>query len=416
MRIAIIGSGVSGLVCAHLLHGRHDVVLYESEGRPGGHSHTHRVELPELTCSVDTGFLVYNERTYPLFCRLLERLGVATQASDMCFSVSDQRSGIEWRGTSLSTVFAQRRNLVHPKFLAMLADVGRFNRLCRSLLLDPPPDSVTLEDVLSPHRWSEGFREWYLVPLGSSIWSANPQTFTLIPAATFARFFERHGLLSLRDQPRWRTVTGGSRSYVDAILAPLRAEERLRLSTPVDKIRRTGDGVELVGPAGYERFDQVIVATHSDQALRLLADADRAEREVLGALRYQPNQATLHTDAALMPRSRKAWASWNYHRLDPDSDQATLTYHLNQLQGIPSSTPVLVTLNRDGAIDPDKVISRMEYAHPVLDAAAVVAQGRRGEVNGHRRTWYVGAYWGYGFHEDGVRSATEACAGLGVTM
>ena len=223
MRIAIIGSGVSGLVTAHLLHGRHDVVLYESDERPGGHSHTHRVELPELTCDVDTGFLVYNERTYPLFCRLLDELGVATRPSDMSFSVADQRTGLEWRGTSFSTVFAQRRNLARPEFLRMLADVGRFNRLARGLLADPPPDSVTLEEVLAPHRWSAGFRDWYLVPLGSSIWSADPSTFTQIPAATFARFFERHGLLNVRDQPKWRTVDGGSKRYVDAILRPLRS-------------------------------------------------------------------------------------------------------------------------------------------------------------------------------------------------
>jgi len=416
MRIAIVGSGVSGLVCAHLLHPHHDVVLYESDDRPGGHSHTHRVELPDLDCDVDTGFLVYNERTYPLFGRLLDRLDVATQASDMCFSVSDQRTGIEWRGSSVSTVFAQRRNLVRPAFLAMLADVARFNRLCQGLLVDPPPDTVTLEDVLAPHRWSSGFRSWYLVPLGSSIWSANPRTFTRIPAATFARFFERHGLLRLRDQPRWRTVTGGSKRYVEAILAPLRAEGRVRLSTPVDKILRHGPRVELVGPAGPETYDHVIVATHSDQALRLLSDADRAERAVLGAIRYQSNRATLHTDASLMPVNRRAWASWNYHRLEGAGDMATLTYHLNQLQGIPSATPVLVTLNRDEAIDPTAVIARMDYSHPVLDPAAVEAQGRKGEINGTRNTWFAGAYWGYGFHEDGVRSAVDTCRAFGVTL
>ena len=255
MRIAIVGSGVSGLVCAHLLRKRHDVVLYEADGRPGGHSHTHRVELPEGTFDVDTGFLVYNERTYPLFCRLLDRLGVATQASDMSFGMSDERTGLEWRGTSPSTVFAQRRNLARPEFLRMLADVRRFNRLAAGLLEEPPPDEVTLEEVLSSRRWSEGFREWYLIPLGSSIWSAKPNMFTQIPAATFARFFERHGLLRLRDQPRWRTVTGGSSRYVEAILAPLapRADcasvplstrsdasrERSKLSVPPESSRTT---------------------------------------------------------------------------------------------------------------------------------------------------------------------------------
>jgi predicted NAD/FAD-binding protein len=415
MRIAIIGSGVSGLVCAHLLSGRHDVVLYEADDRPGGHSHTHRVELPDAVVQVDTGFLVYNERTYPLFCRLLDRLGVATQPSDMSFSVTDARTGIEWRGTSPSTVFAQRRNLARPAFWRMLGDIGRFNRLARGLLQDPPPDRVTLEDVLSQHRWSVGFRDWYLIPLGSSIWSADPKTFTAIPAATFARFFERHGLLRLRDQPRWRTVTGGSQAYVQAILRPLEAEGRLRLATPIDKIRRGAGGVEVVGPGGAESYDHVVVATHSDQALRLLSDPDRLESETLGAIRYQSNRATLHTDARLLPRNRRAWASWNYHRLQPDTDQATLTYHLNQLQGFSSATPVLVTLNRDDAIDPERVLARMDYAHPVLDSVTVMAQQRHRELNGARRTWFCGAYWGNGFHEDGVASAVETCRALGVT-
>lgn len=416
MRIAIIGSGVSGMVCAHLLHERHDVVLYEADDRPGGHSHTHHVELHDTTAYVDTGFLVYNERTYPLFCRLLDRLGVATQPSDMSFSVSDVRSGIEWRGTSPSSVFAQRRNVARPAFGRMLVDIGRFNRIARGLLEDPPPDTVTLEDVLAPHRWSAGFREWYLVPLGSSIWSADPTTFTRIPAATFARFFERHGLLRLRDQPRWRTITGGSQTYVQAILRPLEAQGRVRLGTPIEKIRREAGGVELVGPGGAESFDHVIVATHSDQALRMLSDPDRLEQSTLGAIRYQPNRATLHTDARLLPRSRRAWASWNYHRLSAETDRATLTYNLNQLQTIPSTTPVLVTLNQDEAIDPERVLARMDYAHPVLDPAAIGAQRRRAAINGGRHTWYCGAYWGNGFHEDGVRSAVEVCRELGTTL
>jgi len=392
------------------------VVLYEADDRPGGHSHTQRVELPDATADVDSGFLVYNERTYPLFCQLLDRLGVATQPSDMSFSVTDARTGIEWRGTSPSTVFAQRRNVAQPAFWRMLADIGKFNRLARGLLEDPPPDDVTLEDVLGPHRWSAGFRDWYLVPLGSSIWSADPTTFTRIPAATFARFFERHGLLRLRDQPRWRTITGGSQTYVQAILGPLQVEGRVRLGTPVDKIRRETGAVELVGPSGTESFDHVIVATHSDQALRMLSDPDRLERATLGAIRYQPNRATLHTDARLLPRNRRAWASWNYHRLHADTDQATLTYHLNPLQAIPSTTPVLVTLNQDEAIDPELVLARMDYAHPMLDPPAIAAQRQHAEINGVRRTWFCGAYWGYGFHEDGVRSAVETCRALGATL
>jgi len=297
----------------------------------------------------------------------------------------------------------------------MLADVVRFNRLARDLLADPPPDDVTLEEVLAPHRWSTGFRDWYLIPLGSSIWSAEPSTFTQIPAVTFVRFFERHGLLNARDQPKWRTVDGGSKRYVDAILRPLRNEGRLRLGTPVGKIRREPGGVEVVSEAGVESYDHIVLATHSDQALRLLSDPDRKERETLGALRYRPNRATLHTDASLLPAERRAWASWNYHRLEAERDEATLTYYLNRLQGIDSATPILVTLNRDDAINPEKVLARMEYAHPVIDPAAVRAQGQRHEINGTRRTWFAGAYWGYGFHEDGVRSAVETSRALGVT-
>jgi predicted NAD/FAD-binding protein len=334
----------------------------------------------------------------------------------MSFSVADARTGIEWRGSSASSVFAQRRNLVRRDFLAMLVDIGRFNRLASGWLQEPPGDEVTLEEALSSHHFSAGFRDWYLVPLGSSIWSAGPRSFTQIPAVTFARFFERHGLLRLRNQPHWRTIEGGSRSYVEAILGPLRNEGRLRLNSPVEKIRREPGGVELLGPWGIEHFDHVVLATHSDQALGVLSDPDRAEREILGAIRYQYNSTTLHTDARLLPRNRRAWASWNYHRLLADSDRATLTYDLNRLQGLETTSPVLVTLNRDDAIDPSLVLAHMDYSHPVFDPAAVAAQQRHVEINGARRTWFCGAYWGYGFHEDGVASAVRTCRELGASL
>jgi len=416
LRIAIVGSGVSGLVAAHLLHDRHDVTLFESGERPGGHTNTVRVDLADATVEVDTGFLVYTERNYPNFVRLLQRLGVATQPSDMSFSMSDEHSGIEWRGTSPSTVFARRRNIVRPAFLRMLADVGRFNRTALRLLEDPPAEHVTLADVLATRRWSRGFLDWYLVPLGASIWSADPGTFMSIPAARFARFFERHGLLRFADQPGWRTVSGGARHYVDAIVAPLAALGRLRLGTPVGKIRRTPGGVELWSPrTGSETFDHVVVATHSDQALGLLSDPTRLERDVLGAVRYQPNRATLHTDTGLMPSNRRAWASWNYHRADPEPERATLTYYLNTLQGLETREGVFVTLNRDEVIDPEKVIASFDYAHPVLDTAAAIAQSRRLELNSGRVS-FCGAYFGDGFHEDGVRSALEACEPFGVGL
>ncbi len=411
-----MGSGIAGMTAAHLLDRLgHEVHLFEAEERPGGHANTVTVDLPEGRVDLDTGFLVYNERTYPLFTRLLQRLGVATHPSDMSFSVSDEVSGVEWRGTSPSTVFAQRRNALRPGFLLMLADVQRFNRLARRLLRDPLAPGGTLADVLAGHRWSEAFLEGYLIPLGSAIWSADPSTFTAIPARTFAEFFSRHGLLRLRDQPRWRTVTGGSARYVEALLEPLRRSGRLHLATAVHKVCRRSRGVEVVTGAGPGSFDHLVVATHADQALALLADPSGDERSTLGALRFQPNVATLHTDARLLPRNRRAWASWNYHRPPGRPHRATLTYYLNRLQGLPVERPLLVTLNRHADVDPRLVLGQFEYAHPIVDQAAVAAQTRqlrlsRGDVS------FCGAYWGYGFHEDGVRSALSVCRRFGAEL
>lgn len=346
---------------------------------------------------------------------------MATQASDMSFSVSDERSGLEWRGSSLDTVFAQRRRAADPRFLRMLSDIVRFNRAARDVLADShgprSEPSFTLEDLLAEGRYSRFFRDWYLIPMGSAIWSAVPTTFLRYPAAVFARFFENHGLLRLGDQPRWRTVLGGSRRYVDAISAPFR--DRIRLATPVRKIVRRHDGVEISPVNGSpEHFDRVVLATHSDQALALLSDPSRAERQVLEAIRYQPNVATLHTDSSLLPRSERARAAWNYHVLPDRSDgtgpRATLTYHLNALQGLDVDRDVCVTLNRPDDPDPDLVLAHIEYAHPVFDEAAIRAQQRLGEINGVDGTYFCGAYWRYGFHEDGVQSAFEVGRHFGV--
>jgi predicted NAD/FAD-binding protein len=410
MRIAIVGTGVSGLVCAHLLSRRHQVTVFEADGRPGGHAHTVRIDLDDETHQVDTGFLVYNERNYPGLVRLFERLGVDTKPSDMSFSVSDDVSGVEWKGTSLTTVFAQRRNALRPSFLRMLTDVARFNRMARRLLGSPEGLSTSLGDLLDQGRWTSQFVNWYLIPMGSSIWSADPGTFLEMPAATFVRFFDNHGLLDYGNQPDWRTVIGGSRSYVEAILAPL--GESVRLASPVSKITRRDDGVEIQSEVGPEHFDHVVVATHSDQALALLSDPSPLERGVLGAIRYQSNRATLHTDASLLPRSRRAWASWNYHRLAGQPRGAALTYRLASLQGIVSAHELLVTLNRDDAIRDDRVLACFDYSHPIFDVPAIDAQRRHEELNGDRRTWYCGAYWGYGFHEDGVQSALTVCRHL----
>jgi uncharacterized protein len=415
MRIAVIGTGIAGLVCTHVLRPHHDLTVFEADSRPGGHSHTTTVSIGDRATPVDTGFLVYNERTYPGLVRLFAELGIATKPSDMSFSVSDEVSGIEYRGTSLNSIFAQRRNVAHPQFVRMIADVARFHRAGRRLLVDPPESSYTVADMLTEGRWSEAFVQWYLVPLGSSIWSADPTTFTQMPATTLLRFFQRHGMLSIGDKPAWRTVEGGSARYVEAVLAPVRQAGRLRLAAQVGQILRTDQGVEVRGEHIHsELFDHVIVATHSDQALGMLADASRIEKEVLGDIRYQRNQVSLHTDDTLMPRNRRAWAAWNYHRPKVPSTRVTMTYHLNQLQGLTTSSPVLVTLNRDEEIDPNKVLRTFEYSHPNIDALAVAAQARHHEISGIGQISFCGAYWGSGFHEDGLQSALAVCARLGV--
>jgi predicted NAD/FAD-binding protein len=410
MRVGIVGIGVSGLVCAHLLSRRHDVTLFEADDRPGGHAHTVTVDLPDGSFDVDTGFLVYNERNYPGLVKLFADLGVATKASDMSFGVSDEVSGLEWKGSSFDTVFAQRGNLVRPAFLRMLSDIVRFNRMARGLIDAPHETGISLGDLLDRGRWSSQFLNWYLIPMGSSIWSADPSTFLDMPAVTFARFFANHGLLDYGNQPDWRTVVGGSKYYVNTILRPLGSA--VRLDNPVTKITRGADEVEIHTAHGTERFDQIVVATHSDQALALLSDPSPVEREVLGAIRYQPNRATLHTDVALLPTNRKAWASWNYHRLPDHPGEATLTYRLRSLQGITSADELLITLNRDDVIDRAKVIRTFDYAHPIFDVGAIAAQQRHEEINGVQRTWFCGAYWGYGFHEDGVQSARVVCRRL----
>ena len=418
MRIAIVGTGIAGLTCAHLLAQKHDVTVFERDARPGGHTNTVRLELGDETHEVDTGFIVYNERNYPGLVRLFDRLGVPTQPSDMSFGVSDGATGVEWRATSPSTVFAQPRNVVRPAFLRMLVDVVRFNRHTRRSLATGLVNELTLRELVALGGWSPQMVDWYLAPMVSAIWSAPIGGALDIPAATFARFFENHGLLELGAQPTWRTVTGGARSYVERILAPL--GHRVRLATPVTKVVRQADGVEILTErCGPEHFDHVVLAAHSDQSLQLLGDPSPAERAVLGSIRYQPNIAVLHTDERLLPRARRAWASWNYRLNDARVEAAggaSLTYLMNRLQTIDSRHQICVTLNQTHAVDPGRVLDVFEYAHPVLDGAAVDAQQRYEEISGVRSTWYCGAYWGYGFHEDGVQSALRVCRAFGADL
>jgi uncharacterized protein len=414
MKIAVVGAGVSGLTCAHLLHPEHDLTLFEAGPYAGGHTNTVRVDTVDETLHVDTGFIVYNDRNYPSFERLLERLGVPTKPSDMSFSVSDEQGEFEYNGSSPNGLFATRRHLVDPAFHRMVRDLLRFNREAPELI-GLNGSGPSLGGFLEQGGYSDLFVQRLIVPQAAAVWSADPAQMWSFPASFLAEFFQNHGMFGASGRPDWRTVAGGARNYVQAITAPL--GHRLRLSTPVERIERHDDRVELTPRGGEpESFDEVIVAAHADQALRMLADPSDAEREVLGAIPYQPNEAVLHTDRALLPRRKRAWASWNYHLLDEPAEQATVTYHMNRLQSLDTDEQICVTLNRGSAIHPDKVIQSFRYHHPVYTNAGLAAQKRFTEISGRRRTSYCGAYWGYGFHEDGVRSALRACERFGAAL
>jgi predicted NAD/FAD-binding protein len=403
MRIAIVGSGVSGLVCAHRLHPQHDVTLFEADARIGGHVNTVPVG-PGV--NVDTGFIVYNERTYPGFVRLLAELGVETQASDMSFGVRCDRTGVEWASRGLASVFADPKNALRPGFWRMLRDLPRFQRDARALLATPE-EKLTLGEFLRGRGWAQELTDLCVVPMGAAIWSAAPERLLDFPAVSFARFFENHGLLSFSGAPTWRVIRGGSARYVERLVAPL--EGRIRTSTPVRAVRRVPGGVELLANGAPEHFDRVVLALHSDQALALLDAPSALEQRVLSAIRYQPNEAVLHTDARVMPRQRRAWASWNYRVPSEERAGVQVTYHMNRLQGIEAPFDFFVTLGDAGEIEPSRVIARFSYAHPVFDAAAIAAQRRHAEIDGAGGVHFAGAYWGFGFHEDGVQSALAVC-------
>jgi predicted NAD/FAD-binding protein len=411
MRIAVVGAGVSGLVAAHLLAAEHEVHVFEAQPYAGGHTNTVRVDTPHETHWVDTGFIVFNDRNYPRFERLLQRLGVAAQPSDMSFAVTDARGDFEYASTSPNGLFAKRAHLATPWFHRMLADVVRFQREARRLL-SSDGEGPSLGHFLEQHRYSRAFVDRLIVPQAAAVWSADPRQMWSFPARFLIEFFDNHGMLGLRDRPKWRTIAGGSHRYVQALVGSWRA--RLWLSSPVASVARFDDHVEVT-PRGRaaERFDHVVMATHSDQALSLLADASHREHELLGAIPYQPNEAVLHTDARMLPRRRRAWASWNYHLLDEPTGKPTVTYHMNRLQSLRAEREFCVTLNRGEAVDPDKVIRTIPYAHPVFTAAGQAAQARHVEISGQNRTHYCGAYWGWGFHEDGVASAERVARALG---
>lgn len=411
MRIAIVGSGISGMAAAWLLSREHEVTLFEAAERLGGHTHTHVLERDGRLVCVDTGFIVFNPAHYPLFTRMLDALGVASQPTTMSFSVSDQRSGLEYNATNLNRLFCQRRNLLSPRFWGMLWDLRRFYREAPSLLERPDP-GPTLGEYLETGGYGQAFREQHLVPMASALWSSPSARVLDFPARYLVQFMANHCMLTLGQRPAWRVICGGSHSYLAELRS--RTPAALRVNCPVQRIQRSDDAVLIQSPVGEERFDQVVLACHSDQALALLADPSEAEREILGAIGYQHNDTVLHTDVRLLPRQRAAWAAWNA-RIDEDSaQQCTVSYCMNLLQGLDTPETYVVTLNGTQHIDPQQIIARMDYSHPQYTHASVAAQARRGEISGQRRTWYAGAYWGWGFHEDGLRSAVDVARGLGL--
>lgn len=412
--IAVVGSGIAGMAAAWYLSARHRVTLFEADRRLGGHTATMDVSLDGRDYAIDTGFIVFNDWTYPHFQRLLKRLNVATQPTEMSFSVHEIGVDFEYNGHTLGSLFAQRSNLLRPRFYRLLAQILRFNRQAlRDLERGELPADLTLGDYLSANGYGHDFQRRYLLPMGAAIWSASLGDMRDFPLAFFLRFFRNHGLLSINNRPQWYTLVGGSRSYIPALTAPY--AERIRLATPVQGIRRQADGVRLRSAAGLEHFDQVVLACHADQALALLEDPSPAERQVLSALPYQENAVVLHTDTRLLPRRRRAWASWNY-RLDGRSEAArvSVTYDMNILQRLEAPHTFCVTLNDSASIDPAKILGRYRYAHPQFTLAGEAAKTRHAEISGpERHTHFCGAYWRNGFHEDGVWSALRVAENLG---
>lgn len=406
LKIAVVGTGIAGNLVAHRLHHRHDIAVFESNNYIGGHSNTLEVADGADVQMLDTGFMVFNDRTYPQFIKLLKELDIDSLETSMSFSVQCETNGLEYNGSTLNSLFAQRRNLLRPSFHRMIRDILRFNREALSLLKSDDT-AMTLAEYLSRNAYSREFVQHYLLPMGAAIWSAEPRMLQKIPAHFLILFFDNHGLLGLNNRPVWRVIRGGSINYVQKLVNA--HKDRIRLNCPVWSVTRSGNKVFVrSGDNKVETFDGIFIASHSDQALRILTDPSRAEREVLGSIPYQSNEATLHTDQSIMPTRKRAWAAWNYHVPAKPLSPMSVTYHLNRLQGLDCRQQYFVTLNGDQRIRPSSIIKQISYAHPVFHSDSVAAQARHSEVNGVNRTWFCGAYWRNGFHEDGVVSALHA--------
>lgn len=407
MKIAIIGTGIAGLTCAWKLHEQHDITVFEANDYIGGHTATVDVETASGRYAIDTGFIVFNNRTYPQFEALLKEIGIGRQPTEMSFSVQNDAIGLEYNGHDALSMFAQRRNVFRPVFYRFIRDILRFNKLAREADLDELA-ATTLGEFLSAHRFSEYFCQNYILPMGAAIWSSTLSDMRAFPLPFFVRFFRHHGLLEVTNRPQWYVVPGGSREYVRSLIRDF--ADRIHLSEPVLSVQRLGPKVEVTTGRGQQYFDQVIFACHSDQALSMLADPAVNETQVLGAIPYQQNEVVLHTDRNMLPKARRAWAAWNYHLPDNVSRErqlASVTYNMNILQGIDSPETFCVTLNRTDDIDPQTIIRRFSYAHPVFNTQSIAAQGQRGLINGQQGCWFCGAYWYNGFHEDGVRSGLD---------
>ena len=410
MKIAIIGSGISGLTAAHLLCKDFDITVFEANDYIGGHTHTHDLEIEKKNWRIDSGFIVYNEKTYPNFIKLLKKLKVATQKTSMGFSVKVPDTGLEYSGGSLNSLFAQRLNLFRPSFLIMIKDILKFNRIAISKL-ERIERTTTINDFLKKHKFSSQFVDNYIVPMGAAIWSTSASKTIEMPAAFYIRFFKNHGLLQIFNRPQWFVISGGSKSYIKKIVEGYK--DKVKLSTPVKKVRRNDNGVDVFfGEKGSsEKFDKVIFATHSDQALRLLEEPSQEEIDILGALPYQKNEAILHTDSGILPKKKITWSSWNFLNINKSSP-VSLTYNMNILQSLETKIDFLVTLNGSGAIDPKKIIKKILYHHPLFTIDGIEAQKKKHQISGVNNTFYCGAYWGNGFHEDGVNSAIDVSNSL----